>query len=175
MLRKYTFSYLGSGILVLASVVCLLAPLFVAKVSYSEELSYRAMVTDMTGDASVQRSGKGKQLSLKMGDLLYSGDIVATSKKSSLTISYTASGRQEKWPGGMKFSVGELQTENIPSNVEVTTEDVVLPNWQDEGHMGGYVDREIGGYVAREEAGVPPVPLSSPEEQVNEDNNTQAK
>jgi hypothetical protein len=127
MLRKSVISYLGIGFLLWTTV------------SFAQEKNYSAMVMDVTGDASVQRSGKDEKSSLKIGDLLYPGDAVAVAKKSTLTINYLASSQQEKWPEGMKFSVGESETKNTPSGVEKSIEEVLLPQGPSNEHMGGYV------------------------------------
>jgi len=106
---------------------------------------YSAVVMDMTGNATVQRGGKGEQVSLNAGDVLYAGDIVAVAEKSTLTINYLKTNREEKWPGGMKFSVGDSGTKDVPPGVEVSTDEVILPQGQSGEHMGGYVVYEAVG------------------------------
>ncbi|MCX5704569.1 MAG: hypothetical protein NTZ92_00630, partial [Candidatus Omnitrophica bacterium] len=109
----------------------------------AQEQVYSAMVMDVTGNASVQRGGKNEKSPLKIGDLLYPGDAVAVAKKSTLTINYLASSRQEKWPEGTKFSVGGLETKNAPSGVEKSIEEVLLPQGPSNEHMGGYVQYDL--------------------------------
>jgi hypothetical protein len=119
--------------------ILLSTSLFYVNKCFAQEKNYSAMVMDVTGDASVQRSGKDEKSSLKIGDLLYPGDAVAVAKKSTLTINYLASSHQEKWPEGTKFSVGESETKNTPSGVEISTDEVVLPPEPSNEHMGGYM------------------------------------
>jgi hypothetical protein len=104
---------------------------------------YSAVVMDVTGNASVQRGGKGEKSPLKIGDLLYPGDAVAVAKKSTLTINYLANSQQEKWPERTKFSVGGLETKNAPSGVKISTDEVVLPPEPSNEHMGGYMMKSV--------------------------------
>ena len=131
MLRKSVISYLGIGFLLWTAV------------SFAQEQDYSAMVMDVTGNASVQRGGKDEKSPLKIGDLLYPGDVVAVAKKSTLTINYLASSKQEKWPERTKFSVGGLETKNAPSGVEKSIEEVLLPQGPSNEHMGGYVQYDL--------------------------------
>jgi len=130
MLRKSVISYLGIGFLLWTAV------------SFAQEQDYSAMIMDVTGNASVQRSGKGEKSPLKIGDLLYPGDAVAVAKNSTLTVNYLASSKQEKWPERTKFSVGGLETKNAPAGVEKSIKEVLLPEGPSNGHMGGYVAYE---------------------------------
>jgi hypothetical protein len=112
-------------------------------VCYSADIAYTAMVMDIDGKAIVQRkSDKLKQLPLKIGDVLYPDDSVSVVEKSTLTINYYLSGRQEKWPENSKFTVGNSQTDNTPENVQVVTENVDMPAWPGEDAMGGYIARD---------------------------------
>ena len=109
-------------------------------VCFAADTDYSAIVLDIAGKASVQRSGKGKQFFLEGGDLLYPGDVVKTEENSTLTIMYIESSRLEKWPQGKNFTVGKTKTDNVPADVKITERRVTLPKKQP-SHRGADVMR----------------------------------
>lgn len=94
-------------------------------VALAEEVSYSAIVMDITGKVEVLHQGKNELPDL--GDLLYPGDGVEIARDASLTINYPESGKEEQWPGGMKFTVGKTQSEDAPSQVIKRDRKIMLP------------------------------------------------
>ena len=135
--------------------ILLSASLFYVNECLAQEQDYSAMIMDVTGNASVQRSGKGEKSPLKIGDLLYPGDAVAVAKNSTLTVNYLAGSQQEKWPERTKFLVGVSETKNAPAGVEKSIKEVLLPEGPPPEHMGGYVQYDLA----------PPTPPSAFEDQ----------
>jgi hypothetical protein len=90
------------------------------------EVSYSAIVMDLSGQATATRLGKSRPLEL--GATLYPQEEVETAAASSLTINYLESGDEEEWPGGLKFAVGKTQSDPIPPQVKRTNRKVVLPS-----------------------------------------------
>jgi hypothetical protein len=89
------------------------------------EVSYSAIVMDLTGPATATRLEKSRPLDL--GDMLYPQEVVETAPGASLTINYPASGEEEEWPGSMKFTVGKIRSDPIPPQVKRRKHRVVLP------------------------------------------------
>jgi hypothetical protein len=105
------------------------------------EVPYSAIVLDLSGQATAIRLGKSRPLEL--GAVLYPQEVVETAAGASLTISYPESGEEEQWPGGMKFSVGKIRSDNIPPQVKRRKGGVVLPDLPPEPGQGGIKRRTM--------------------------------
>ncbi len=114
-------------------------------VSFAEEnADYTAIVYDVAGVVSVRRNAeKQTATQLKIGDMLYPGDIVRTEKNASVTVDYFVTGRLEEWPPESDFCVGTNGTQNLPSGVAVSVKELQLPENISPGHIGTYVDRDV--------------------------------
>ena len=85
------------------------------QIGSAEEAQYTAMVMEITGKVSVS-SEKGKK-PLYLGGLLCPGDKVEIDRNATITINYVKSGEEEKWPGGLTFTIGKAQSSPIDSRV----------------------------------------------------------
>jgi len=117
---------------------------FYVKKCFAQAGNYSAIVIDESGKVSVRHDGgKAAEANLQAGDVLYPGDIVKTHDKSSVTINYYLTGRQERWPGRMKFFVGSSETNNVPSGVEISTSEVNLPEVDFGDHTGDFMLKSV--------------------------------
>ncbi len=92
----------------------------------AQEVPYSAVVMDLTGKAAVTRHGESRPL--ETGTVLFPGDLVETAADAFLTVYYPQSGEEEKWPGGLKFTVGKLQSDHRRPEVKCRNLKVVLPS-----------------------------------------------
>jgi len=101
---------------------------------------YSAIIMDMAGHVLVKHEGKAKPADI--GELLYPGDVVETSRGARVTISYVESGQEEQWPENSNFSIGKTQTERRGAGVIVSNKKVEVPDLE-HGQAGAVTVRGI--------------------------------
>jgi len=113
------------------------------RVSFAEDTDYSAIALDVNGTVLVQpKADQAKEKVIVSGELLYPGDIVKTKENSTLTVLYVDSAREEKWPQGKSFTVGMTKTEQVPPDVEIKEEEIVMPE-DDPSHTGAHIMKSI--------------------------------
>jgi len=119
----------------------LLALLFAIPVfAGAAEAPYSAVVMDMEGKVLVKHGSKARPA--EVGELLYPGDIVETSRGARITINYVESGQEEQWPENSKFSIGKTQTEKKNAGVVVNNRKIEVPELE-QGQAGAVTVRSI--------------------------------
>jgi hypothetical protein len=107
---------------VIAGLILLLLP----QAAPGQGVPYRALVMDLSGQATATREGASR--ALEAGALLYPQEKVETGPGSSLTVYYPESGEEEQWPGGLKFTVGNLRSDPQHPAVKRRQRKVALPS-----------------------------------------------
>lgn len=100
--------------------------LLLPALALGQTVPYSAMVMEVTGKVSASRQGVSRPL--EAGVVLYPGEVVETAPEASLTLYYPESGEEEQWPGGLKFTVGSLQSEPRDPRVQSRNRKVTLPS-----------------------------------------------
>ncbi len=102
------------------------------------EAPYSAIIMDMAGDILVEHGGNARPADV--GELLYPGDVVETSRGARITINYVESGQEEQWPENSKFSIGKTQTVQKSAGVIVSNRKIDVPDLE-QGQAGAYTVR----------------------------------